>query len=58
MNDLSVLRVPYNQKDVNVINENRHTVTMPFVWRKDVFSKLWSIFHNTKKKKLACMQGV
>lgn len=58
MNDLSVLRVPYNQKNISSINENQHTVTMPFVWWKDVFCKLRSIFYNTKKKKLAGMQRV
>ena len=56
MNDLSFLRAPYNQKNISSINENRHTVTMPFVWWKDVFCKLRSNFYNTKKKKLADMQ--
>jgi hypothetical protein len=40
MNDLSVLRVPYNQKSNNMINEDRHTTTMPLLWRKDVLCKL------------------
>jgi len=37
MNDLSVLRGPYNQKIITKTNENRHSISMSFMWGQNVF---------------------
>lgn len=34
MNDLSVLRIRYNQKSINITNENQYTFTVYIMWWK------------------------
>ena len=56
MNDLSILRVSYIQNFPTHNDENQYSITVPFMWRENVFCLLRNIIFYSKKEELASLQ--